>query len=168
VSGVAYKYSGASTPTARLWVINNTFWSDEPMTSGGALFAQGGPRPEAFYLRNNIIVSTAYAFVAPAEPGRWNEDYNAFGTTDAGRGMRYGGRIYTDVQAYRSASGQGAHTNVSGSFITPPALVNPTTGDLRLPPGSPLIDAGVPVPNIMDRPGIDYQGRTPDLGANER
>jgi hypothetical protein len=169
VTGVVFKYSGASVPPARIWVINNTFWSDDPLANGGALFATDGPSPEAFYLRNNIMSMTGYAFWAPPEVGRWDEDYNYFATTDVGRGLRYGPTPYTtNVQAYRAASGQGTHTNVSGSFVSPPTLVNPTDGDLRLPAGSPLADAGVPVPNIMDRAGIDYRGSAPGLGATQR
>jgi hypothetical protein len=37
-----------------------------------------------------------------------------------------------------------------------------------LPAGSPLIDAGLPVPNISDRPGIDFQGSAPDIGFERR
>jgi hypothetical protein len=167
VTGVAFKYSGASVPPARIWMINNTIWTDEPIASGGALFATDGPSSEAFYLRNNIISATGYAFWAPTDLGRWNEDYNHFSTTDSERGLRYGSSYTTNVAAYRAASGQGAHTNVSSSFISPPALLNPLGGDLRLPVGSPLINAGVPVPNIMDRANVDYFGAAPDLGATQ-
>ncbi|HEV8635539.1 MAG TPA: hypothetical protein VG370_15040, partial [Chloroflexota bacterium] len=47
-------------------------------------------------------------------------------------------------------------------------LAAPAAGDLTLLPGSPLVDGGVPVPNVSDRPGLDYAGAAPDLGATER
>jgi hypothetical protein len=98
----------------------------------------------------------------------WNEDYNHFSTSDPNRGLKFGARFGTDVAGYRAASGQGAHTNVSSNFISPPTLINPAAGDLRLPAGSPLIDAGTRVPNVSDRAGVDYAGSAPDLGSRER
>ncbi|HEY3078810.1 MAG TPA: hypothetical protein VGM69_02770, partial [Chloroflexota bacterium] len=47
------------------------------------------------------------------------------------------------------------------------ALGNPTGGVLAPPPTSPFVDAGVPVANVSDRPGTDFLGTAPDLGANE-
>ena len=47
-------------------------------------------------------------------------------------------------------------------------LADPAGGDLGLAAGSPFVDAGVPVPNVSDRPGVDYTGAAPDLGAVER
>ncbi|MBI4507094.1 MAG: hypothetical protein HY691_16300, partial [Chloroflexi bacterium] len=105
---------------------------------------------------------------APTADGRWDEDYNSFSTTDAGRGLRYGTSYTTDVRAYRAASGQGAHTNVASDFVTAPALQNPAAGDLSLPAGSALVDAGVPVSNLSDRAGVDYRGAAPELGAREQ
>ncbi|MBI4505790.1 MAG: hypothetical protein HY691_09670 [Chloroflexi bacterium] len=168
VGATFFKYSGRSTPPARVYVLHNTLWTDARDVSGGAQYAGGGPATEMLYLRNNIIHASRYAFSAPTGSGRWDEDYNAFSTTDRIRGLEYGRRYTTDVPAYRGASGQGAHTNLSGDFVTPPVLADPAAGDLRLPRGSPLVDAGVPVPNVSDRPDIDYRGAAPDLGASER
>jgi hypothetical protein len=41
--------------------------------------------------------------------------------------------------------------------------VDPATVDLRPADGSPLIDAGVVVPNVSDR----FNGKAPDIGAYE-
>jgi hypothetical protein len=163
-----FKYSGTSNPPARVYVLHNTFWTDR-VADGGAQFASTGSSPEAFYLRNNLIRATHYAFVAPRAAGAWDEDANHFATTDPARGLSFNGVVYReDVQAYRDASGQGARTNRAASFSTDLPLVNPRSGDVRLPPGSPLIDAGVPVPNLSDRPGVDFQGEAPDIGHAER
>jgi hypothetical protein len=171
LSGRVFKFSGTSSPAARVYVLHNTIWTDQASPNGidgGAQSAGRGTSPEAFYLRNNVFGMTSMAFDAPTVPGRWDEDYNYFGTTATTRGLRFGSAFTADVAAYRTASGQGAHTNVSGDFVTPPILSNPTSGDLSLPDGSPLIDAGVPVPNVSDRAGLDYVGPAPDLGARER
>ena len=162
------KYSGQSKPTARVYVLHNTLWTDG-YTDGGSLFAANGPSSEALYLRNNLIRATNYAFSAPRSAGSWNEDYNYFVTTDATRGFLYNGVKYqANVQAYRNASGQGAHTNVASGFTTDIPLANAAGGDLRLPSGSPLIDAGVIVPNVSDRAGTDFQGAAPDIGYERR
>ncbi len=103
------------------------------------------------------------------QTGKWNEDYDYFATTDTTRGLEYGGRRYTgDVDAYRRDSGQGQHTNLSGSFIQLPDIPGAIKGDLSLPDGSPLVDAGTPVPNISDLQGKSYLGRAPDIGAIEK
>jgi hypothetical protein len=171
VGGVGFKYSGASVPTARFWIINNTFWTDDPLpVNGGARFAQDDGKPENFYLRNNIFRVTGANFMVPTplSLNLWHEDYNYFGTTDTTRGMRIDNTPYTtNVGDYRTATGQGAHTNLSGNFITPPTLTNPTGGNLSLPGNSPLIDAGVVVPNITDQCGVSFSGSAPDLGATE-
>lgn len=166
-----FKYSGNSTPLGRVYVLHNTIWTDQGQwntVSGGARYASGSSASEAFYLRNNVFRASRYAFDVEDGNG-WNEDYNHFSTTDTTRGVRYRDKVFTtNVQSYRLASGQGEHTNMSGDFITPPQLSSPSTGDLNLAAGSPLIDAGVQVPNISDRPGTNYAGAAPDLGARER
>jgi hypothetical protein len=163
------KYSGTSQPTARLYVLHNTFWTDRPAVAGGAQYASAGAANEALYLRNNLIRATNYAFDAPRAAGAWDEDANYFVTTDTARGLRFNGVIYrANVQAYRTASGQGAHTNVAVGFVGDVPLASPASGDLRLPTGSPLVDAGVPVPNVSDRAGVDFQGAAPDIGYERR
>ena len=103
------------------------------------------------------------------QTGKWNEDYDYFATTDTTRGLGYGGNRYTkDVGAYRRDSGQGEHTNLSGSFIQLPDIPGAPRGDLSLPDDSPLVDAGVPVPNISDLRGRTYLGSAPDIGALEK
>ncbi|MCC6176363.1 MAG: hypothetical protein IT305_13740 [Chloroflexi bacterium] len=171
LAGRVFKFSAKSRPPARIYVINNTIWTDQTVPNpigGGAPSAGGSGSPEAFYLRNNILCVSGAIFEAPTVPGRWDEDYDYFSTFSPVEGLHFRRRFRTDVEAYRRESGQGAHTNVSGDFTTPPGLANPEAGDLSLPLGSPLVDAGTPVPNIADRAGVDYTGAAPDLGAHER
>jgi hypothetical protein len=166
-----FKYSGVSTPHGRAYILHNTFWTDPSVTSadvsGGARYGSSGTSNESVYLRNNIIHTTRQVFDV-ASAAMWNEDYNSLTTSDTTRGLRYLAKAYTtDMAGYRAASHQGAHTNVGANFVTSPGLSNPVAGDLTLPSGSPLIDAGVAVPNISDRAGVDFRGAAPDLGAVE-
>lgn len=165
IQGLGFKFSGSSSPTALVYVINNTFWSSENYADGGYQAAGGGSKQEHFYLRNNIFSMTRYVFSAPTGAA-WNEDYDFFYTSGVGRGMNYGSTNYSTVAGYRKVSGQGAHSNIgdaTGDFKTAPQLVDPTGGNLSLAAGSPQIDAGVVVPNIADT----YNGKAPDLGAIE-
>ncbi|MGE3268391.1 MAG: hypothetical protein AB7P40_06565 [Chloroflexota bacterium] len=164
-----FKYSGVSNPAARIYVVHNTFWTDVPEVSGGAQLASYGSNPEHFWLRNNLIRATMYAFDSPSASATWDEDANYFATTHPDRGLRYNKVIYdSNVPAYRVASGQGPHTNAASGFTTDVSVRSGSSGDLRLPSGSPLIDAGVPVPNISDQSGADYQGGAPDIGFEPR
>jgi hypothetical protein len=172
-----FKYGGKSVPTARVYVLHNTLWTDQTTwdtVSGGAEFASPGAFEEAHFLRNNVIRATRYAYAATDRPGRWDEDYNDFSTSDTSRGLQLGNRSYDGrpgrtVAAYRAASGQGAHTNTRGEFVvvSDSQLAGPLDADLRPGLESHFIDAGTPLPNISDRPGIDYSGAAPDLGAHE-
>lgn len=171
-SGKVVKYSNASVPAARVYLLHNTFWTDEAGkttgVSGGENSAGGSGGHEAFFLQNNLFRTSKYGFAAPGA-GRWEENGNHFASTDTGRGLEYAGRRYTtDLEAYRTVSGQGAHTNRAGDFVTvgvvDTALVDPRAGDLSLRTGAPFVDAGVIVPNVSD----SYSGTAPDLGARER
>lgn len=117
---------------------------------------------------------TRYVFAPPVntagQADRWDEDYNFFFTADPARGLNYGSNRL-DINAYRTASGQGKNANrgdAGGAFHTEPALIDAGGGNLTLAPNSPQLDAGEPVPNIADRAGTDYTGTAPDLGARER
>ena len=169
--GVGFKYSGGSSPTARIYLLNNTIWTDSTLSSvlGGGAYGGGDARTESFYVRNNIFAMSSYGFGWPR--GYWDEDYDYFYSTDPSRTMEpYGGPNEATVTQYRADSGQGQHSQVgddSGGFRTPPQLVDPAHGDIRLVSGSAQIDAGTVVPNIADLAGSNYLGEAPDVGAVE-
>lgn len=48
-----------------------------------------------------------------------------------------------------------------------PRFANPTDGDFRLRPGSPVIDKGVVLSGINDCGPFRYRGTAPDIGAVE-
>ena len=170
-SGVGFKYSGGSAPTARIYLLNNTIWTDSSLTSvlGGGAYGGGDARTEDFYLRNNIFAMTSYGFGWPK--GHWDEDYDYFYSTDPNRTMQwYGGPNERTLGQYQADSRQGAHSqagDASEGFTDPPRLTDPSHGDLSLASGSSQVDAGTVVPNVADLPGLNYVGAAPDLGAIE-
>lgn len=174
VAATFFKYSGSSSPTARMYIINNTFWADSTVgggVDGSGKYASGTGGSEQFYMRNNILRSTRYAFQAPAS-AYWNENYNHFVTSDASRGISFGSRYTTNVAGYQLTA-SAPNTNTAGNFITASvvdnALNNPTSGDISLKAGSPFVDIGAIVPNISDGQSTasNYCGSAPDLGASE-
>ena len=134
----------------RLQLLGSGLWADPSLSTasanGGANYGGAtGSQTEAFYLRNNIIHGTRYAF-SVLEKTMWNEDYNNFSTTDTTRGLEFGMTKYTtNLASYRWNTGQGAHTNLANDFVTTPALNNPLAGDMTLPASSPLVNGGVRV-----------------------
>ena len=126
------------------------------------------PATEAMYLldpgvtstlrsRNNLYVATRYVW-AKVNTIAVDADYDLLHTSDATRFVRWLGSNYPDLAALRAALGIELH-----GLATPPRLVAPATGDLRLLPDSPARDAGVVLPGIND----SYDGAAPDLGAFE-
>jgi len=88
-SGICFKYGseGGTTGTlARIYVVNNTFWTDwvNPNgagVSGGGAYFSGGNGFHRFFLRNYIFAETQYGWAYPPDawsnPGvDWNEDYD--------------------------------------------------------------------------------------------
>jgi hypothetical protein len=185
VGATFFKYSGSSVPRARVFVLHNTFWTDSTWgtdgsghgVDGSGQYAGGGGNPESFYVRNNIIRATRYAFQGSV----WDEDANHFSTSDTGRGLSAEGQNWgTNVTGYRSAyagnHGNTPRTNVGwdGTAVTPTGnfttttvdswLTNAASGNLTLTSGAPVVDGGVVVANVSD----GYTGYAPDLGATER
>jgi hypothetical protein len=161
-SGLGFKASTSSVPPAKIYVINNTFWSDLASAEFVAPYAGGSSFPESFYLRNNIIRATRYAALpASTADAYWDEDYNHWYTSDAARGI---GNSLT-ISAYRTATGEGAHSNLSADFHTSidSQFENVTTGDLSLISGSAFRNTGCVFPVIAD----SWNSTAPDLGSEE-
>lgn len=154
--GFIHKYGGSSSPPARVYVINNTFWTDEGggnIFNGGSRASEVGNSCERFYLRNNIYRVTRAAMKWDCDKSQFDEDYNHFVTSHASAGMEgSAGKFTTNVAGYRTAYNMGWHSNVLGNFvdesIVDSELVDPVNGNLRLKPNSKFIGLGVPVANI--------------------
>ncbi len=177
--GKGFKLNREQTVEPRMYILHNTLWSDQTAPDGspisGAEYSgTGGYHLHVMY--NNLIRATKYVWDGPSGAGRYIEDYNHFATSDTGRGLQYAGQSFSAVAAYRTASGQGAHTNTAGDLVTVSVvdsrLTNPTIAggnDLTLKAGAnSFVDGGVPIPNISDRAVTDYTGTAPDLGFKER
>lgn len=168
-----FKYSRASSPALLVYLINNTFWTDDTGASvtGGSQYASGSSLAEGFYLRNNIFRTTRNAFeYFSSNIQSYNEDYNQMITSDASRGMKLQSPQVTDTTftGYRTRSGQGANSNLRidlhDTTVGDAQFVSAITGDLALKPASILRELGIIVPNVASRRMIDYVGLAPNLG----
>lgn len=163
VASLFFKYSRSSNPQARIYVLHNTFWTDDTAAgvTGGSQYASGAALAEAFYLANNIFRTTRNGFeYFVGSTGLYYEDYNQFVTADATRGMKKLSpqATYTTFAAYRADSGQGAHSNPLADLHDTAGLdalfVNAAGGNLTLANGANvLVGAGVALPNINDTSG---------------
>lgn len=166
-----WKY-GDSDPPGKVYLINNTVWSDAGGTSAltdtvyGANPAGGGavgtdPFPHT-YARNHLsrVTISSGRFASPA--GQIDHDYCEWhdaGTNSSRRGLRFEGNGNRSVvnsgdwATYRSATGLGAHDNplaltvISVTEIDA-ALANTATGDLTV--SGLLASAGVRLPMLHD------------------
>lgn len=196
-NGKGVKFSNGSRPRARVYYLHNSVDIDQNdpnlvMFAGDS--GGGSTRHEGLYLKNNIITASSYVIdseeISPADG--YVEDYNFLGTAEVTRGIRLraveGSGALTDYDNtssalrfanYRAASGRGMNSNLidavtkeinAAQWITDLRAMwtNRTTGDLTLVAGAQAINRGTPLPNLSDRPGIDYLGTAPDLGAIEK
>ncbi|MGN6809572.1 MAG: hypothetical protein ACTHMP_01765, partial [Thermomicrobiales bacterium] len=118
-------------------------------------------------------------YLQTAAPAGYTGPFTNGTGVDEGIKPKVSGVLYSTPAAYQAAATpNGAHSNtetgLTAAFGTSAvvaaldaALADPAMGALTLAPGSILIDAGTPVPNISDLAGVNYQGTAPDLGATE-
>jgi hypothetical protein len=169
---LGFKYSGNSNPPLLAYIINNTFESNDSDAMGGYKAAGGSGDPERFFMRNNIFKVHRYVFSARKNiedlqgvKPLWDEDYNAWTTTDQQRGFEVGGKNVGTLERYRELTGQGMHSNPHGGLHDPIVL----NADATLPHNSSLINSGIPIANIADNYDAQssFLGLAPDMGALE-
>ena len=124
--------------------------------------------------RNNLFVGTAdkYAFDYQGPAEDCDYDYDGFVGGPFNNFMKWNGQRYAtikDVHAKAPIEKHAVHIDsvaVFASGVQPPASEKEqvkSPPDLRLAPGTALIDAGEPLPGFND----GFAGAAPDLGAYE-
>ena len=158
--------------------LHNTLYADNQ-------FADGSPEILVQYhctrtvIRGNVVRATgpAHALIGTVPRAQHDASSTAphldgnlyFASGGPGRAS-FGvlGVTYTGWRAYRTATGQDAHSRYAD-----PRLRHPARGDLHLRAGSPAVDAGLAIaPWWVGRRDIDgqprVQGSRIDIGADER
>jgi hypothetical protein len=121
--------------------LNNTCYKNDVLGEGvGELWIQYASQNQ---VRNNLFYSTSQNVLLYSEDGNLDNtlDYNLF-FTEAGAAaaaFTWRGTHYLGFDAYRSGSGQDAH-----SLLADPRLLLPESLDFHLGALSPAIDAGDP------------------------
>jgi hypothetical protein len=140
------------------------------MTRGPGPALRLGPAVRAVSVRNNIlaagsgsIVVVARALPAAAAVLQGNDYFSAAGPW----AVSWGPTIYGSLPAWRAASAQELVAGRTSGFAVDPQL----TARFALPPGSPLLGAGLDLAVFGLEPGsVNYAGRAvsarhPDVGA---
>ena len=140
------------------------------MTRGPGPALRLGPAVRAVSVRNNIlaagsgsIVAAARALPSAAAVLQGNDYFSTVGPW----AVSWGPTIYGSLLAWRAASAQETVAGRTSGFAVDPRL----TARFALPPGSPLLGAGLDLAVFGLEPGpVNYAGRTvsarhPDVGA---
>jgi hypothetical protein len=111
------------------------------------------------HFRNCIFRGTDYVFndSGPSKQGTASFDYDDLSTTRSDRLVRWEGRTFNTLEEFQK-EGYELH-----GLSVDPGFVNPSDGDFRLRPDSPLIDKGLHIPGINDA----FSGSAPDMGSHE-
>jgi hypothetical protein len=174
VGAMGFKIHGSHDVPPMVYIVNNTFWTDQERTrwqatSNGGAGLIAGPW---WTVWNNLVRSGERTTDWDVDLGiKWVEDYNWFATggTGANDSHTWGGAAFRfktveDVEAYRVKSDGGEHTNTDGvddyAFLDEATIdaffTDAANGDLTLVGGAIPIGAGVEVPMIS--------GPSPDMG----
>jgi len=118
-------------------VYNNVFANNGLANSGGRTDGLRIDEVTGMIVKNNIFCNNVGLELNYQGSGNVTADYNLYYHASGGNFMS-NKNIRTTFARWQSASGQDAH-----GLSSDPKLIGCTTGDLRLLPGSPAIDAGV-------------------------
>lgn len=143
--GIAYNVSnGAQVSVA----CSGTLYNMSIYNAGTGVFF--GPSASTLTAVNNAVNLTTRALRSDGSGTIVQENYNDWGVNPS---MQIGTTVYSFAQWIAL----GGHGN---DFALDPLWADPAEKNFNLQPGSPSINAGVPV-------GLPYNGAAPDLGAIE-
>jgi len=149
------KRGGISLNSNNNQVFNNTFV--------GSTYAVGfGEGKTGNRVFNNIVQDAARPFVIwPAKATPQTLDYNIYFNASASPKWEGDGKSFSTFEQYQKAAGE-----VHSKYVDP-GLAGPA--DARLKAGSPAIDAGVALKEVVaDKDGVARpQGKAYDVGAYE-
>jgi hypothetical protein len=122
-------------------IVNNTFYQDDSLrTDNGELLVQFDTRDNV--IENNIFSANSQALfmVNPYRENSGNRiDHNVYFSPGGSSHStwQWKDKTYAGFDAYRKGSGNDRH-----SIFADPGFVDPASGNFRLEPSSPAIDAG--------------------------
>ncbi len=146
-------YSGSTTGSSGLTIVDNTFAFPNPYRQGQLLFA--GPSVSNAVVENNV-------FYEPQVEGLRFSTSGSYSNVTVESNLTTGGVI--------TASNPGGSVQVSGNYDNTDALlVSPSNNDFHLQSTSPAIDRGLTAPQVTtDLEGTARpQGAAYDVGAYE-
>lgn len=175
--GYIYKFSSSAQmgimPPERVYVINCTYWSADPVSHGGSDAAGQGPFPDRFYVRNTIwrvgngLNNDMIDYWTRPE-AEWNDDYNEWAiarpANSQGGGMFRVGKPAGNLRMatfalYRADSGQGVHSNRFANATTDPSLLHDvTTMDAQFTNTALLTGMTLGVSSVYRLAGIQIAG----------
>jgi hypothetical protein len=127
--------------------------------------SSGGTKISNSTIRNNLFLGGKQGSHINVADARTSMDNDGYDTA-----ITYNGKPYRTPGELTDAFGQERHGVIIGadSLCKPPTFdidreYSGVEADLRLVPGSPAVDAGIPLPTIND----GFIGKAPDLGAYE-
>lgn len=153
---VGRSYEGAPTQSVGNLVAHNTIW-DCPAVIRIMEPANTVAKSDVNRFINNVFARCSYA--AP-DSSVLSMDGNAWYECPS--------EVRASREIFRKRHRGREHFGERAVIVTDPGLVNPDGGDFRLKPGSPLIAAGVPLPEVHSNRQGDAHGGiggNPDIGV---
>jgi len=169
IGGYANRVGGSDNITA----VNNTLYENDSKRTGSGEFQIQYHATNNIFM-NNIVYSGKEGLLvnnfASSTPDPAGLDYNVYYSAGPAKKTTFvwERKTYSGFSAYAAATGNDAHSSYAD-----PLLLNGTSPDLRVQPGSPAVDAGINlgagVVGTLDFAGNPrVQGANIDIGAYEQ
>lgn len=156
--GYPVKTNGGAKHGTTGWAFffHNTCYTTVPKTNA---FRVQVAKWRKLVFANNIWQGTRDGFVY------WRSEYSPIEMTSDMVYPQTGSLLKVKSKHYDTkAEAAQVRPFLAGAIVKDPRLVDPGSGDYRLSPDSPAVDAGTVVPGINDK---QHRGKAPDIGALE-